>query len=199
MKKQINPTIKAYLIRSALYFLLLLTVCAIPFALAQRNAARRNAAKPTLAQQNARAHAPADARSYSALFPANARNVSAQPRSKLSVKRPTGTSIPLWYNGDFNQLNGLANGDNWDGSGGYARVYDDFFVNDPNGWDVTGVFSDNLSTTNITGAYWEIRQGISAGNGGTLIASGMTMTPIVTLSVRNQPLALNAGRSVRPP
>jgi len=37
MKKQINPTIKAYLIRSAFYFLLLLPVCAISFALAQRN------------------------------------------------------------------------------------------------------------------------------------------------------------------
>ena len=34
MKKQINPTIKAYLIRGAFY-LLLLAVCAIPFALAQ--------------------------------------------------------------------------------------------------------------------------------------------------------------------
>jgi hypothetical protein len=45
MKKQINPTIKAHLIRSAFYLLLLLAVCAIPFALAQRNA-KRSAAKP---------------------------------------------------------------------------------------------------------------------------------------------------------
>src|SRR4029453_17291973 len=36
MKKQINPTIKAHLIRGAFYLLLLLAVCAIPFALAQR-------------------------------------------------------------------------------------------------------------------------------------------------------------------
>ena len=35
MKKQINPTVKAYLIRSAFYLLLLVAVCAIPFALAQ--------------------------------------------------------------------------------------------------------------------------------------------------------------------
>src|SRR4029079_9084664 len=35
MKKQINPTIKAHLIRGAFYLLLLLAVCAIPFALAQ--------------------------------------------------------------------------------------------------------------------------------------------------------------------
>ena len=37
MKKQFNPPIKAHLIRGAFYLLLLLAVCAIPFALAQRN------------------------------------------------------------------------------------------------------------------------------------------------------------------
>src|SRR5437016_2886724 len=35
MKKQINPTIKAHLIRRAFYVLLFLAVCAIPFALAR--------------------------------------------------------------------------------------------------------------------------------------------------------------------
>ena len=44
MKKQLNPTIKAHLIRSAFYLLLLLGVCAIPFALAQRNAGKRSQA-----------------------------------------------------------------------------------------------------------------------------------------------------------
>ena len=39
MKKQLNPTIKAHLIRSAFYLLLLLGVCAIPFALAQSRSA----------------------------------------------------------------------------------------------------------------------------------------------------------------
>ena len=46
MKKQINPTIKAHLIRGAFYLVLLLAVCAIPFALAQRNTTKRSAAKP---------------------------------------------------------------------------------------------------------------------------------------------------------
>src|ERR1041384_5778825 len=40
MKKQINPSIKAHLLWSALILLLLLAICAIPFALAQRNATR---------------------------------------------------------------------------------------------------------------------------------------------------------------
>jgi len=43
MKKQNNRTIKAHFIRSALYVLLLLAVCVIPFALAQRNANNRSA------------------------------------------------------------------------------------------------------------------------------------------------------------
>src|SRR2546428_13733944 len=37
MKKQINPTIKAHLLRSALILLALLAVCAIPFSLGQRS------------------------------------------------------------------------------------------------------------------------------------------------------------------
>ena len=36
MKKQINPTIKAHLLRSAFIVLPLLAVCVIPFALAQQ-------------------------------------------------------------------------------------------------------------------------------------------------------------------
>ena len=37
MKKQINPTIKAQIARSAFYLLLVLGICAIPFALAKRS------------------------------------------------------------------------------------------------------------------------------------------------------------------
>src|SRR3954464_15579796 len=39
MKKQINPTTNAHLIRGAFYLILLVAVCAIPFALAARNTA----------------------------------------------------------------------------------------------------------------------------------------------------------------
>jgi len=58
MKKQINPTIKAHLLRSAFYLLLLLAVCAIPFALAQsrsRGTAKRSLTKP-LARANVAAN-----------------------------------------------------------------------------------------------------------------------------------------------
>jgi hypothetical protein len=42
MKRKINPTTKAHLIRGAFCLLLLFSVCAIPFALAQRTTAKRN-------------------------------------------------------------------------------------------------------------------------------------------------------------
>ena len=92
------------------------------------------------------------------------------------------SSNTLWYNGDFNGVNGLANElDTSLGSGQFAHVYDDFVVDCASGWDVTAVFSHDLENTNVTGATWEIRQGVSAGNPGTLIASGTTATPEVTV------------------
>lgn len=100
---------------------------------------------------------------------------------------PTPTVGPtLWYNGDFNNVNGLANEQDTSlGAGASAHVYDDFIVTDNAGWDVTSVFSNNLADTHVTGATWEIRQGVSTGNGGTLIASGMTAAPIVTATGRS--------------
>src|SRR5438034_3393699 len=187
MKKQINPTIKAHLIRSAFYVLLLLAVCVIPFALAQSRS--RGTAKRTVTKQSAGqlmpvspfAALPADAASSALLAPPGNRPV----RIDQKPLQPSGVSSVLWYNGDFNGVNGLANEDNTAlGSGEFASVYDDFNVPSP-GWTLTAVFSDNLSSTTITGALWEIRQGISEGNGGTLIASGMTMTPVVTPTGRS--------------
>ena len=52
MKKQINPNIKAHLIRSAFYVLLLLAVCVIPFALAQRNTGGKNTPSKNAASKN---------------------------------------------------------------------------------------------------------------------------------------------------
>src|SRR5262245_43600006 len=57
MKRQINPTIKAHLIRSAFYLLLLVAVCAIPFALAQRNTVKRSSARPKAASESLAAKA----------------------------------------------------------------------------------------------------------------------------------------------
>src|SRR5438552_3644353 len=48
MKKQINPSIKAHLLRSAFILLSLVAVSVIPFALAQRAATKQNAVAPPL-------------------------------------------------------------------------------------------------------------------------------------------------------
>jgi hypothetical protein len=88
----------------------------------------------------------------------------------------------LWYNGDFNGVNGLANERNTAVT--QAAVYDDFNVTSP-AWNVTAVFSDNLfSAMTVTAADWEIRTDVSEGNAGTLVASGTTNSPLVTLTGR---------------
>jgi hypothetical protein len=64
-------------------------------------------------------------------------------------------------------------------------TYTDFDVTDAFGWKVTGLFSNNFTTLpfgliSTFQANWEIRSGVSAYNGGTLIASGtspVTVTP----------------------
>lgn len=103
---------------------------------------------------------------------------------------PVPTPVPpLWYNGDFDGVNGLPNEQDTSlGEGQYAHTYDNFNVTASAGWDVTAVYSNNLTdvTNNcVLGATWEIRQGITAGNGGTLIASGMTTTAQSTTTGRS--------------
>ena len=120
MKKQINPNIKAHLIRSSFYVVLLLAVCVIPFALAQRNTTKRSAAKPAptttatkaqLEAQFARAKAGAPgsvlgkrhlapqrkSASGQALLPYDVRRAPSLPQ--LSSKFPWG--LALWPACDY--------------------------------------------------------------------------------------------------
>ena len=74
----------------------------------------------------------------------------------------------IWYNGDPDLVNGLANEINSTFSD--ARIYDDFLIS--SNTKVTGVFSNNFMSFNATQTLWEIRSGVSPGNGGTLVAGG---------------------------
>jgi hypothetical protein len=78
-----------------------------------------------------------------------------------------------WYNGDWQT--GIPGQNNFYVSAQqFGRVYDDFVVPD-GGWTVIGAFSHNsMSATGVTQASWEIRSGVSAGNAGTLVASGVS-------------------------
>ena len=81
--------------------------------------------------------------------------------------------VILWYNGDFNGVNGLSNErDDSLGAGQFANVYDDFIVPVGQTWIITDVFSNDLSNTNVSSVDYSIRSGVSEGNGGTLLAGG---------------------------
>jgi hypothetical protein len=78
----------------------------------------------------------------------------------------------LWYNGNWNGSATILSSeqDIWVSD---SRVYDDFLVSDW-GWQVTTLFGDYLSSLTPSKGYWEIRSGVSAGNGGTLLYSGLS-------------------------
>jgi hypothetical protein len=88
----------------------------------------------------------------------------------VAVIAPAPAQITLFYNGDFDGVNGLAN--ERDTTVSAAAVYDDFVVPVGEIWTLTSVYSNNLMSTVPVSADWEIRSGVSAGNGGTLVASG---------------------------
>src|SRR5215475_13186016 len=99
MKKQINPTIKAHLIRSAFYLLLLLAVCAIPFALAQRNATKRSMTKPNAV---AIAQLPQDTPSLDGTVGAS--RIRAPAATDLALTRPL-TNSPAVCGGTCTSYN----------------------------------------------------------------------------------------------
>jgi hypothetical protein len=85
-----------------------------------------------------------------------------------------------FYGGDLDlndpNQNGLANEtDGIVGGSPYGAATFQNFVAD-SGINVSGLFTNNLSGLNPATAYWEIRSGVSEGNGGTLIASGTGAT-----------------------
>jgi hypothetical protein len=91
--------------------------------------------------------------------------------------------VTLWYNGDFDGRNSLANGNSINDNGNsltVANVYDDFIVPAGPGWTIHSVFSNNDMNFTAATAFWAIRTGVSSGNGGTVVASGtgaVTQTP----------------------
>ena len=85
--------------------------------------------------------------------------------------------VLLFYGGDYDpnnpNANGLANeNDAIVGGNPYGAATYQNFVISTDDTTVSGLFTNNLSQLNPTSAYWEIRSGVSEGNGGTLIASG---------------------------
>ncbi len=100
----------------------------------------------------------------------------------------------LFYGGDFDSSNPNANGlaNETDaivaGSPYGAATYQNFTLSSNS--TATGLFTNNLSGLNPSTGYWEIRTGVSEGNGGILVASGTG-----TLASPRQQLAATASAS----
>lgn len=84
----------------------------------------------------------------------------------------------LFYGGDFNpsfwyadslsnENDAAVHGDPYG-----SAVYQNFVIPAGQSWNVTALFSNDIMTLAPTSAYWEIRTGVSEGNGGTLVSSG---------------------------
>jgi hypothetical protein len=95
------------------------------------------------------------------------------------VAVPMFADTTVWYNGDFNGVNGLTNEVNTTIPQSY--IYDDFIV-PTGGWTLTDAFSNNLMSFSTSNADVEIRSGVSAGNPGTLVygAYGVAATQTAT-------------------
>lgn len=106
--------------------------------------------------------------------------IMAMATAWLVMAGTAAAGTTLWYTGDFDGSgNSHSNQSQYEsyGGGSYfqsnAKTYDDFIVSD-GGWSIDSVWSNNRFTSGVTvnGATYEIRSGVSAGNGGTVVASG---------------------------
>jgi len=95
----------------------------------------------------------------------------------------------LWYNGDNNNVDAATNAAkvpiNVGGNFFFSTtlVYNDFIVPVGQTWSITSVFSNDQIAFGAapTAATWEIRSGLSAGSGGTLVANGSTAATVTAL------------------
>lgn len=99
------------------------------------------------------------------------------------------SATTLFYGGDLSPANansnGLANENDAVNSGNpYGVATFQNFVITSGKWNITGLFSNDLMTLNPQTAYWEIRQNVTPGGGGTFVA-GNTGTDVVTATGRS--------------
>src|SRR5262245_41977238 len=94
---------------------------------------------------------------------AAARSVSCAVLLALLARPAEGQ---LWRNGSFDGFGGLFS----TRAGFDARVYDNFMVTGT-GWQITALYGEFLIDFVPETAYWEIRSGITTGQGGTLLYS----------------------------
>lgn len=87
-----------------------------------------------------------------------------------ALSRPAGAEV-IFYNGEFMDRSNLSCERNTNVAD--SRVYENFHISGT--WEITelfGSFMQQQTTTSLSTAYYEVRQGLSPGNGGTLVGSG---------------------------
>src|SRR5438093_2452117 len=151
MKKQINPSIKAYLIRGAFYLLLLIAVCAIPFALAQRNTTKRNmthAKTRPAVMARSQGEMPNDAVPFSAAarvsqFPLRSSGVGALHSVRV-LPPPKAPQVVLYDQYDNAGSNATFSGTFTDFTGFDSDLADDFVVPGGQTWNVDSIDADGV-------------------------------------------------------
>jgi len=155
MKKQISPTIKAHLIRGAFYLLLLLAVCAIPFALAQSRS--RGTSKRGVASSAAAAQPASEPAQGTGLLPNDVlpdlpriselpqKNSGAGAAHKLPILRPPKAPQGTLYD-QYDNLAGTATvGCTFDDFPTFnSDLADDFVVPSGQTWNVMSIDADGV-------------------------------------------------------
>jgi hypothetical protein len=98
----------------------------------------------------------------------------------------TRADTTLWYNGDFDLNDAATNENNVPINVGgnteveQSLVFNKFTVGAGQKWSISSVFSNDQIAYygTISTATWQIRSGMSSGNGGTLVASGDTSATV---------------------
>src|SRR6266404_4995810 len=197
MKKQINPSIKAHFLRSALILLSLLAICAIPFALAQSHSRGKNINSP---QQNIPARAPLQPSAAThetrvgleaglqGLTEFRAANEITPRIETVSPAPPTRSSLMASWPSVSGAKGYLLDVSTTNSFGTYVAGYHDLDVGNVNGRAVTGL---SPGTT----YYYRVRPYTGAGSGGysnmvtatTEAPNGLIIHPTFDCSIINDP------------
>ena len=83
----------------------------------------------------------------------------------------------LWYNGDQDGRDAISNQTATGANGVDGAIYEDFIVPAGQKWTITSAWSNDVenpffTSPRVSSVAWSIRSGVSAGNGGTVLASG---------------------------
>ncbi len=111
---------------------------------------------------------------FALLFLSVFANAQAEPCTAAGSVNTFGLAC-VFYGGDFDPKNLNANAlANENDAAVNGNPYGAATLQNFNwgGGSIDGLFTNNLSTLNPTSGYWEIRNNVSEGNGGTLLASG---------------------------